>query len=644
MILGACSGSQQPKSVAGAGEPAHACGRTKPGTGAKPLGDNRVGSRVALAKLGGKTLAYVADEDDGRLHTVDIETKKELAVTDLDGKPSSVMVADDGRVLVTIADQSRVQVLEPHADAAKPLSERCTVATPTEPVGMAATPDGERVLVTSAWGRSLTIYDARTLKKQRRIQLPREPHAVLVSDDGEKAFVSHVVGGRVSVVKLSSGGTKDISLSTSKQGGSGKFLSKVLPGTSKQPSHFESQGRDGCQGFALAKSAELPGRVLAPQVMVDPGNAEFQTSGYGDGGQVAEVPAVAVIDAAAEQPLEASLEAQLSPGGMLGQRDNAECILPRAAATVPGSRSLLVACAGIDAVVEYDAGSATPHMAEKRRWPVASGPMGIAVQPDGKRAVVWSQFDRELNVIDLGVSAEKQLERSDAGVARLALSREAGSAMSGTLALGRKLFHQVGDHRISSDGRACASCHPGGRDDALTWATPNGPRQTPMLAGRLAKTAPFGWDAKGETVHDHVQQTFQRLRGQGLPRRELDALVSYVEKLEAPRDRGGEHSAALVKKGAEIFFSEEAGCSGCHDGKRFTDRKLYDVKSKANADAQATFDTPSLRFVGGTAPYFHDGRYATLEDVLLGADGTMGHTKHLKADERKALVAFLETL
>jgi hypothetical protein len=49
----------------------------------------------------------------------------------------------------------------------------------------------------------------------------------------------------------------------------------------------------------------------------------------------------------------------------------------------------------------------------------------------------------------------------------------------------RALFHETDDFRLSADGRACASCHPDGREDGLTWATPDGPRQTIMLAGRI---------------------------------------------------------------------------------------------------------------------------------------------------------------
>jgi cytochrome c peroxidase len=57
----------------------------------------------------------------------------------------------------------------------------------------------------------------------------------------------------------------------------------------------------------------------------------------------------------------------------------------------------------------------------------------------------------------------------------------------------------------------------------------------------------------------------------------------------------------------------------------------------------AAFDTPSLRFVGGTGPYFHDGRFETLEALLKQSDGTMGHTKGLSQDDIRALVAYLET-
>jgi cytochrome c peroxidase len=68
------------------------------------------------------------------------------------------------------------------------------------------------------------------------------------------------------------------------------------------------------------------------------------------------------------------------------------------------------------------------------------------------------------------------------------------------------------------------------------------------------------------------------------------------------------------------------------------------VKSRSRVDRDERFNTPSLRFVGGRAPYYHDGRFATLKDLLHGADGSMGHTAQLSPPDMEALEAFLMTL
>ena len=49
-------------------------------------------------------------------------------------------------------------------------------------------------------------------------------------------------------------------------------------------------------------------------------------------------------------------------------------------------------------------------------------------------------------------------------------------------------------------------------------------------------------------------------------------------------------------------------------------------------------------FVGGTAPYFHDGRYASLRSLLIDADGKMGKTRHLSKDDLDALEAYMRSL
>lgn len=69
------------------------------------------------------------------------------------------------------------------------------------------------------------------------------------------------------------------------------------------------------------------------------------------------------------------------------------------------------------------------------------------------------------------------------------------------------------------------------------------------------------------------------------------------------------------------------GCARCHSGPMFSDYQLHrlPVPTRAGApiddgDGEARFRTPSLRMVTKTAPYFHNGTAATLEDVLAFYD------------------------
>src|SRR5260221_589684 len=82
---------------------------------------------VALARLGQRTVAYVADEDDRSIRTMDIDSKQVIARTALEGSPAQLMILADGRVAAALRDKNRVQVLEPDATVDKPLASLCSV-------------------------------------------------------------------------------------------------------------------------------------------------------------------------------------------------------------------------------------------------------------------------------------------------------------------------------------------------------------------------------------------------------------------------------------------------------------------------------------------------------------------------------------
>ncbi len=338
------------------------------------------------------------------------------------------------------------------------------------------------------------------------------------------------------------------------------------------------------------------------------------------------------------------------------------CLLPRAAA-MSGPTTLLVACQGADALVELDARARDPMQVERRRFTVPAGPTGVEVDRARRRAVVWSQFAHAVAVLDLveGAGAAPFARSMPPEVMVTAGKRPwpaqdpaaviAAAPMAGwpepELARGRILFHATGAELISSDGRACATCHPEGRDDGLSWATPGGTHQTIMLAGRAADSAPYGWLAVRSTLGAHIADTLHRLGGRGVwgpeDRREVDALAAYVASLRGPTRAGalGLPAPELVARGRALFDDPRHACATCHPGGD-TDRETHDVL-RGVVPGQA-FDTPSLRFVTGTAPYFHDGRYPTLEALLASADGAMGHTADLSPADTRALIAYLSTL
>ncbi len=667
---GASTGSKvSSKPIAATGSTTSAprsCKRQAAGVTMTPMANE--GATVVLAERGPATIAVVADGDERAIHLIDVDTGATLSSTKLDGIPSQLTMLDDGRVVVALRDLSKLVVFEPNADLAEPMAERCRVATPTEPVALTLSPDGASLYAVAGWGAKLVAYDTGELRPTWTLDVPREPREVIISADAKHAFIAHAVGGKATVVDLEVRAARSVATTERFNHELERTHKKVREAITKASAPLPesevekvgrllaageanieaeelSQRRTSCQSFALAKSTTGADRVFLPQVLVDPGDLNQLPSGYGDEGAVTELPSVAVLDPATGFVFGSSLRVNSNMAFRGAGVTEEHCILPRSAAVDEKSHSLLVGCFGTDVVVAYDALSPDPARAEKRRWRVAAGPSGIAIDTIEHRAVVWSQFDRTLNVIRLtGHEAEVPPGANDPAVRKIEVASDPERQLSVAHLLGRSLFHSTNDTRIAHDGRACASCHPDGRQDGLVWATPNGPRRTKLLAGGLVGTAPFAWDGDANKLEDHVRDTFDRLRGAGgLRSVELRALVSYMKSLPEPPSTVAK-SSALVARGQAIFSSEQAGCATCHEGDTYSDNKIHDVKSKAKMDRESEFNTPSLRFLAGRAPYYHDGRYKSLGDLLVGVDGAMGHTKHLDAGDLAALEAFLLTL
>jgi DNA-binding beta-propeller fold protein YncE len=564
-----------------------------------------VASQIALADFRGGTVAMVADEDDSSVHVFDTKPAKEIGVAKVPGTPSQLMVTKGGRVLVALKDKGQVAILEPKGGDARSLVQHASIDTGGEPVALAMTPDERTLIVASGWTHEVSAYSMEDRSQKWKVSVAREPRSIAVATDGSRAFVTHAVGGKLSVIDVSAGTASSVGTSAALGAPVNSVGFTPTPG---------GRSRVGTQGFAIAA---VDGKVYVPTIMADPQAPETY---YGAG---LETLAVLRLDETTASIAQGSM--QYPQPVSFGQQER--CILPRAAAVSKDGKRLFVGCAGDADLQVLDATAAAPRSKPLTTKHVDDAPAAIAIDESSQALVSWSQMGRTLTVASI---ADKPVPST--------IASASGTGLPAAVARGRRLFNAV-DGRVANDGRACASCHTDGRDDGLVWNTPEGNRQTPMLAGRLSDTAPYGWTRDAKTFHDYVNGTVSRLRGKGFTKEELDDLQAYTMSLKAP-PKAKPSEDPLVKRGAELFASGEAACASCHTGATTTDGKKHFIDT-AKKEA---FATPSLRFVGETGPYFHDGRYSSLRALLVSDDPNMGKAKDLPVADLDALEAYLKTL
>jgi mono/diheme cytochrome c family protein len=253
-------------------------------------------------------------------------------------------------------------------------------------------------------------------------------------------------------------------------------------------------------------------------------------------------------------------------------------------------------------------------------------PVGIVALRDGRR-VVWSLVEHAIEV------------RNGAQTERTVLGED---PLPPDVSRGRRLFLAADDTRLTSGGLACGGCHPDGADDGLVWFLQRGPRQTPTLPGRL--TPPFNWNGTAWTMEENIAQTVRRLGGTGIPMTDVDAIAAYVTH-GLPSPSRAPHAPTEMERHGQELFATVGACAPCHDPTRnYTDGQPHELGGLGPDETERRFDTPSLRFAGATAPYFHDGRYATLEAVLRDPTHRMGHVEGLSGADVDALAAYLRTL
>jgi mono/diheme cytochrome c family protein len=172
------------------------------------------------------------------------------------------------------------------------------------------------------------------------------------------------------------------------------------------------------------------------------------------------------------------------------------------------------------------------------------------------------------------------------------------------------------------------------------------PVRIPSLRG-ARYLAPYGHDGRTESLRDFIRNVIVgEFAGPEPAPAVLDGLVAYIQDIDfLPNPSlgpGGELKAdasEAERRGQALFnkpFPHDANlsCAGCHiPSGAFLDHMQHDVGSGG------PYRTPTLLNADFNAPYFHDGRFATYDQVVSHFDSKFD--LGLSARDKTDLVAYL---
>ena len=601
------------------------------------------GGTVAVGKHG----ILVAERNAGALIRAD---RSGTPVASLSFEGMVGQLVTDGGGTVFVADRAGNRLVRVDGHEPDALSEWGSLPI-AEPYGLALSPDGATVYVTSVADHALVAVDAASLVQKWRVELRAEPRGVAVSPDGTHATVAFLSSGALAEIDLSQAGEAvrwhsleprdHVKITREFDEWEGGMVSSASIGEAR--SRFSvptDQGRRHVRDiFEVTYLGH--GQVAAPHLLSTPQMKRVPSRGSADsygGGPESIPPIVHRLAIVAPRPLgQARVHVSTLP----------ELHQPRAVAYDAARDRLYVAGYGDDEVVGIaDASLQTAYGAWHldRRFeagPRSCGPDGLVV--DGEDVWMHCELSRRLVRLTPGDFdlADKPWRTEKKGVELGPVL--ADSLRSDAVERGAELFRRGDDFRISDGGvMACASCHPEGRQDGLSWRLGGAILQTPMLAGRVTNTEPYKREGLDPSLRASFKHTMLRLGGrpEALRNRELDDLTAYVRSLPAAT-RPTVADANAVARG-KALFEGTLGCDGCHDGDVMSDGLQYPF----DAWGLDMTDTPSLVGLAHTAPYYHDGSAVDLYALVTdkGSVHEMADFSELTEAQSRDLVAYLETL
>lgn len=585
--------------------------------------------RTADSKL------VIVEKDANQLRFVNPSTLATIKTVQMPNKPTGLVQSADFKTFYVTASMPAGVLLK--FDSTKDDFLQIVPAGHS-PEAPTLSPDGTQLAVCDRFGNKVRFFDPSNLKELGVVETLREPSAIVYSKDGAKIYVTNflpngpatdsVTQSKISVIdaknfkylksiKLDNGAIEQFNIRSSPDG-KWAFVPHVLA-RYQVPTSFIERGWIATNAVAII---DLEKEKLYVTVLLD--DAEIGATNPSD--------------------------VTLSPDG------KTLCCLTAGShelITIPFDPLMEKIHERMNAWKYYRAGNRKPKAKpaddlsfilnlRTRRPTGVNGPRRMAFIGDELYTVGY--FSDEISKINIYSNQNIPPTISAYGKPLMALPIERR---------GERYFNDAAF--CFQQWLTCATCHPDGRMDGLNWDLVNdgigNPKNSrsmlysiynpPVMATGIRPNAEYAI----RTGMTHIQ--FHKLDENTPHGKEVyTAIENYYKKMKAVQSPALNRDGTMTEsaKRGEFIFAK-AACTACHYGPYYSDLQMYDVKTTYGQDSGRLLRTPILNELWRTAPYLHDGRSASLKEIITKHNpGKRGNTSSLTEAEIDDLVEYLRSL
>jgi len=576
---------------------------------------------------------YVVAQESNALLIVDAERNKVINKIGVGDQPHSVIISKDGqKAYVSNQWSDNVSVIDLSAGRVTD-----TLKTGNGPAGLALSADGKALYVVNSFSSDVSVIDLHSKEEINRITAGNNPTGAKLSPDGKFLFVT---SRRMVAAPYGEPLVSELTVIND----SSKRISEYRKIESAYMMENVAFTPNGDLGFVTL----IRPKNYVPSIQVEQG--WMMTHGFGvfepgKDGKVTEL----LID---------------EPNSFFSD--------PFDIAITPDGKKAFISSAGADYISVIDVDSVRTLIADAspevlklyannlgvssryilKRIHTGANPKGIALSPDGKLLYVAEMLDDNISVINTE-SLQKISSIDLGGPRRITVARR-----------GRRLFNNS-SHTFQNQ-YCCYTCHPDMHEDGLVYNMSGkdmGRNVTNTMTLRdISETAPFKWSGTNPTVfkQDGIRFSTFLTRTESFSYKDLDALTAYIlTGIKNPPNLQYNPDGKLTEaqlRGKEIFertkdnngkeIPEGNRCITCHTPPYYTNCKMSYVQTLALTDDSILFDAPHLNDIYASAPYLHDGRAATLEEIwtIYGKNDKHGVVNDMTKIQLNDLIDYLKSL